>query len=107
IALVGGFAAKEIVVSTLGTAYSLGEADPEAAGSLSERLKNDPRWNPLLAFTLLVFTMLYVPCFATVIIMTKESSWRWAAFSISFNLAVAYIIAVIIFQGGKLLGLGG
>jgi len=107
IALVGGFAAKEIVVSTLGTAYSLGETDPEAAGSLSDRLKNDPRWNPLLAFTFLVFTMLYVPCFATVIIMSKESSWRWAAFSISFNLVVAYIISLVIFQGGKFLGLGG
>jgi len=106
IALVGGFAAKEIVVSTLGTAYSLGETDPEAAGSLSDRLKSDPRWNPLLAFTLLIFTMLYVPCFATVIIMSKESSWRWAAFSISFNLVVAYIIALVIFQGGRLLGLG-
>ncbi|MBW2093788.1 MAG: ferrous iron transport protein B [Deltaproteobacteria bacterium] len=107
IALVGGFAAKEIVISTLGTAYSLGETDPEAAGSLSDRLKSDPRWDPLLAFTFLVFTMLYVPCFATVIIMSKESSWRWAAFSIGFNLVVAYMIALVIAQGGRLLGLGG
>lgn len=106
IALVGGFAAKEVVVSTLGTAYSLGETDPEAAGSLSDRLKSDPRWNPLVAFTLLVFTMLYVPCFATVIIMSKESSWRWALFSIGFNLIAAYIIGLVVFQGGRLLGLG-
>jgi ferrous iron transport protein B len=106
IALVGGFAAKEVVVSTLGTAYSLGETDPEAAGSLSQRLKNDPHWNPLMAFTLLVFIMLYVPCFATVLIMSKESSWRWACFSIGFNLVTAYIIALLISKGGGLLGLG-
>jgi ferrous iron transport protein B len=106
IALVGGFAAKEVVVSTLGTAYSLGEIDPESADSLSQRLKNDSHWNPLMAFTLLVFIMLYVPCFATVLIMSKESSWRWAAFSIGFNLVTAYIVALLISKGGGLLGLG-
>ncbi|MBU3954252.1 MAG: ferrous iron transport protein B, partial [Proteobacteria bacterium] len=42
IALVGGFAAKEVVVSTLGTAYSLGEVDPEETGSLSDRLRTAP-----------------------------------------------------------------
>jgi ferrous iron transport protein B len=106
ISLVGGFAAKEVVVSTLGTAYSLGELDPEEAGSLSQRLKNDPGWDPLLAFTLLVFTMLYVPCFVTVISIARESSWRWAGFSIVFNLVVAYLVALTIRQIGLLLGFG-
>jgi ferrous iron transport protein B len=106
IALVGGFAAKEVIVSTLGTAYSLGETDPAEAGFLPQRLKNDPRWNPLLAVTLLIFTMLYVPCFATVIVIKKESSWLWAMFSIGFNLLVAYTIALFISQGGRLLNLG-
>jgi ferrous iron transport protein B len=106
IALVGGFAAKEVVISTLGTAYSLGEVNPDSAGSLSDRLKDDPHWNPLLAFTLLVFTMLYVPCFATVIIMSRESSWRWAIFSIGFNLVVAYLVALTISQAGRFLGIG-
>ena len=41
-----------MVVSTLGTAYSLGQVDPEGSGSLSERLSNDPDWTPLQAFTL-------------------------------------------------------
>ncbi len=106
IALVGGFAAKEVVVSTLGTAYSLGELEPEQSGSLSERLRKSPEWNPLLAFTLLIFTMLYVPCFVTVISIARESSWRWAAFSICFNLLVAYTVALIIRQVGMALGLG-
>ncbi len=42
IALTGGFAAKEVIVSTLGTAYSLGEIDAEEAAPLSERLVADP-----------------------------------------------------------------
>ena len=106
IALVGGFAAKEVVISTLGTAYSLGDVDPDEAGSLSERLKNNPDWNPLLAFTLIIFTMLYVPCIVTVIMIKRESSWKWAGFSIAFNLVVAYFVALVISQAGTALGLG-
>ncbi len=106
IALVAGFAAKEVVVSTLGTAYSLGEVDPEETGSLSEKLRSSPGWNPLQAFTLIVFTMLYVPCIATVASIRKESSIRWAGFSILFNLTIAYLAALIIRQMGILLGLG-
>lgn len=106
IALVGGFAAKEVVVSTLGTAYSLGDVDPDEAGSLSERLRNNPDWNPLLAFTLIIFTMLYVPCIITVIMIRRESSWKWAGFSIAFNLVVAYFVALVISQVGTTLGLG-
>ncbi|MFO7739325.1 MAG: ferrous iron transport protein B [Desulfatiglandaceae bacterium] len=106
IALVGGFAAKEVVVSTLGTAYSLGESGSEEASSLAERLKQDPTWTPLLAFTLLIFTMLYVPCFVTVISIGRESSWGWAGFSIVFNLFAAYLVSIVIRQGGLVLGIG-
>jgi ferrous iron transport protein B len=104
IALVGGFAAQKVVVSTLGTAYSLGEVDPEQTGSLSERLKKDPGWNRLQAFTLIVFTMLYVPCIATVISIRREASWAWAGFSILFNLVVAYVVSLCIRQAGLALG---
>jgi len=104
IALLGGFAAKEVVVSTLGTAYSLGEVDPEETASLSERLQKDPGWNPLQAFTLIVFTMLYVPCMATVISIRRETSWAWAGFSIFFNLLVAYAVSLAIRQVGLALG---
>ena len=106
IALVGGFAAKEVVISTLGTAYSLGEVDPEQSGPLSGKLRKDPNWNPLLAFTLIVFTMLYVPCLPTVISIKKESSWRWAGFSIAFNLLAAYSACLLVYQVGLALGLG-
>ena len=106
IALVGGFAAKEVVVSTLGTAYSLGEVDPEKSGSLSEKLRGDPNWSPLVAFTLILFTMLYVPCFVTVISIRRESSWRWAGFSIIFNLMAAYLISLMVYQLCSRLGVG-
>ena len=104
IALISGFAAKEVIISTLGTAYSLGEVDPEASGSLSERLAKDPKWNPVVALAVLVFIMFYAPCFVTVVCIAKEAgSWKWAAFSMAFNTLFAYILAVGIYQIGMLL----
>ena len=106
IALVGGFVAKEVIVSTLGTAYSLGELNPEESGFLSERLRKDPGWNPLTAFTLILFVMLYVPCFVTLISIRRESSWGWAGFSMIFNLFAAYFVSLVVYQVGLSLGLG-
>lgn len=112
IALIGGFAAKEIVVSTMAMAYSLGEAGelPEDGGEehlpLVKALRSDPAWNPLRAFSLLIFVMLYAPCMATVVAIWKESgSWKWAAFSTIYSTAVAFVAATTIYQAGKLLGL--
>jgi ferrous iron transport protein B len=106
IALVGGFAAKEVVVSTLGTAYSLGEVDPEETGSLSETLARDPGWSPLVAVGLIVFTMFYSPCFVSVICISRESgSWKWGVFAMAFNTMLAFVLAVLIFQIGSAFGL--
>jgi len=104
IALVGGFAAKEVVVSTLGTAYSLGEVDPEGSGALSETLAKDPAWSPLVALVLIVFTMFYSPCFVSVICISRESgSWKWGVFAVVFNALLAFTLAVMIYQVGSVL----
>lgn len=106
IALLGGFAAKEVVVSTLGTAYSLGEVDPEAAGSLSETLAKDPNWSPVVAVGLIVFTIFYSPCFVAVICICRESgSWKWGVFAMAFNTVLAFILAALVFQIGSAFGL--
>jgi len=105
IALVGGFAAKEVVVSTLGTAYSLGEVDPEETGSLSSTLATAPGWRPLTAFSLILFLMFYAPCFVSVVCIAREAgSWKWGAFSMVFNTVLAFAIAVLFFQVGTALG---
>uniref|UniRef100_B8DPR3 Ferrous iron transport protein B n=1 Tax=Nitratidesulfovibrio vulgaris (strain DSM 19637 / Miyazaki F) TaxID=883 RepID=B8DPR3_NITV9 len=107
IALVGGFAAKEVIVSTLGTAYSLGEVDAEDAGSLAERIKADPHWTPAAAAALMVFVLLYAPCFVTVVAIKQESgSWRWAIFSTVFSTILAFGLAVAVYQIGTAM-LGG
>ncbi len=105
IALLGGIAAKEVVLSTLGTAYSLGEVDPEASESLAEILANDPGWNPVKALSVLLFISYYAPCFVTVVCIAKEAgSWKWGAFSMIFNTVFAFLLATLVFQVGSLLG---
>ncbi len=105
IALVGGFAAKEVIVSTLGTAYSMGEVDAEESGSLSDALAANPGWSPLTALSLIIFTIFYAPCFVTVVCIVKESgSWKWGLFSMAFNTTVAFVLAALVYQSGKLMG---
>lgn len=106
IALVGGFAAKEVIVSTLGTAYSMGAVDAEKPMSLGQRLNKDANWNRIVAVAALVFIMFYSPCFVTVVCIAKESSWKWAFFSMGFNTIFAFALAVAVFQIGTLLHLG-
>lgn len=107
IALVGGFAAKEVVVSTLGTAFSMGKVDPEESGSLSDVLAKEPGWNALTAFTLILFVMLYAPCFVTLVVIRKETGgWRWPAFAMVYTTILAYVTALSVHSAGSLLGLG-
>ena len=105
IALVGGFAAKEVVVSTLGTAYSLGDTDPEEGAGLSRTLMNAPEWSPLVALSLIVFIMFYAPCFVSVVCISREAgSWKWGLFSIIFNTILAFTLAVLVYQVGTWIG---
>jgi len=103
IALLGGFAAKEVIVSSLGTAYSLGEVDPEESVGLSEKLRTDPAWNVWVAVSLIAFVLLYAPCFVTVAVIGREIGWKWAAFSVGFNTVLAYGVSVTIYQVGMTL----
>ena len=112
VGLFGGFIAKEIVVGTLGTLYAVGEADEESA-PLREQIQKD-RWpngkkvfTPLAAFTLMVFTLLYMPCVAAIGVIYRETnSWKWPLFAAGYTTAVAWIVSFIVYQGGRLIGLG-
>ena len=111
IALIAGFAAKEVVVSTLGTIYSLGEVDPEEAEPLREKLASDPDWSPLKAVTFLIFCLIYIPCFVAVVVFFREtgSSWKWLAFLVVGTSVLAWVVSFVVYQAGTILkiGLGG
>ena len=103
VALFGGFAAKEVIVSTLGIAYSLGEVDKEDAGSLRGHLRKDSAWNKARALAMMFFVMLYAPCLVTVAVIRRETgSWGWACLSIALNTLLAFGAAVAVYQVGML-----
>ena len=96
VALLAGVAAKEAVLSTMGTAYSIGEVDPEEAEPLGERLAADPGWSKTTALALMLFVLIYSPCFVTLVVLKNEAGgWRWLFFSMIFNTGLAYCIAYI------------
>lgn len=103
IALVTGLAAKEIVVSTMGTIYSLGEAD-ETSAELKTILKRDPAFNKATALSLMVFVLLYIPCVAAVGVMRKEiGEWQAVALYGVYALTVAWIFSFFTYRLAELL----
>ncbi len=96
--LITGFLAKEAIISTMNIIYFV----PDEA-TLQGLLAN--YFTPLAAYSFMVFILLYIPCLATVATIYKETeSKKWTAFSIGYALFIAYFLALIIYQGGKLLG---
>jgi ferrous iron transport protein B len=103
VALLSGFVAKEIVVSTLGVLYATGEGEEDGA---LEKALMDAGMTPLSALAMMVFVLLYLPCFATTAAIRRETgSTRWMLFSIGYSTAVAWLMALFVFQGGRLIGL--
>ena len=102
VALLTGFVAKEIVVSTMGVLYAAeGDAESDA---LRNALKRSGM-TPLSALSMMVFVLLYVPCLATIGAITRETgSVKWTLFNIAFTTGVAWSMSFIVYQGGKLLG---
>ncbi|MDI9370542.1 MAG: ferrous iron transport protein B [Synergistaceae bacterium] len=99
VALLFGFLAKEVVVGTLGALLGAGEAG--LAAGLSAL------FSPLSAYAFLIMTLLYVPCVAVVAAFRKETgSWGWTLFMVVYTTLVGYGGAVLVFQGGRFLGLG-
>ena len=105
ISLLSGFVAKEIVVSTIGVLYQAGPGGSDRADSLEGELKKPERGiTPLVAFTFMLFVLLYVPCIATVTVIGREAGWRWAFFSVFYQMAVAWMVCFLVYSIGSLLG---
>ncbi|MBI5458659.1 ferrous iron transport protein B [Methanobacterium sp.] len=148
VAIIYGFLAKEVVVSTFGILYGVGDegsggttteesVNPEftgepasseqasaeaSAGSASGEEKaaeeekapeEDPGFisaiqelfTPLSAYAYMVFILLYIPCLATLATIRRETnSWKWPAFAAGYTFVVAYVVSLVVYQGGLLLG---
>lgn len=104
VGLLAAFAAKEVLVSTLGTIYSVGEDENDSI-ALQEALTADTTFTPLIACSLMAFVLIYAPCMAALAVIRRETnSWRWTAFTFVYTTCLAWVIAFIIYQGGRALG---
>ncbi|MBO9130334.1 ferrous iron transport protein B [Bacillus sp. 165] len=98
VALLTGFLAKEVVVSTMSIIYKTPDID-KLQGLMGHY------FTPLGAYSFLVFMLLYIPCLATVAVIQKETgSKKWTFFSVGYALILAYGLSILIYQVGKLLG---
>jgi ferrous iron transport protein B len=103
-ALIGAFAAKEVFVAQMGIVYSVGEADEES-NALRDQLR--AKYSPLVAFCIMLFTLISTPCMATIAVTKRESnSWKWAMVQLIGLTVLAWILTVIVYQLGSLLGIG-
>jgi ferrous iron transport protein B len=103
-ALLGALTAKEVFVAQLGIVYALGEADEESE-TLREKLKKN--YTPLVGFCIMLFCLVSAPCMATIAITRRESnSWGWALFQLGGLTLLAYVLTVLVYQAGSLLGVG-
>ncbi len=104
-ALIGAFAAKEVFVAQLGIVYSVGKEANEESSVLRDQLRAN--YTPLVAFCIMLFCLVSTPCMATIAVTRRESnSWKWALFQLAGLTVMAWILTVIVFQAGRLLGIG-
>ncbi len=139
VAIIYGFMAKEVVVSTFGILYGIGEdsggeataeeaapdeqvssetsegssAEAAPAGEEEAAPEEDPGFiavmqelfTPLSAYAYMVFVLLYIPCLATLATIRRETnSWKWPGFAAVYTFGVAYVVSLVVYQGGLLLG---
>jgi ferrous iron transport protein B len=119
VSIAASFAAREVFVSTMGTIYGVGEAEDErGAAALGDRLRAErhprtgrPAYTPLVAVGLMVFYVYALMCMSTVAVTVREAGGGrrglgWAGLQFGYMLALAYAAAFLVYQGGRLLGLG-
>lgn len=106
VSLITGFVAKEVVVSSLGVLYHIGDSADEESDTLIGVLQNPSSGiSGLTAYAFMIFVLLYTPCVATIIAIKREIGWKWMLFSIVFQTTLAWFVSFVIYQGGRFIGL--
>ena len=102
IALETGLAAKEIVVSTLGILYGLGDELDENSEGLIEKIRNNIPFASGIAF--IVFVMIYLPCLAASMVFAREAGgWKYLVYLFVFTTLTAWILSFIAYNIAKVL----
>ena len=113
IGIVSSFAAREVFVSTMSLVYNVGKGDDsdQAGLTLAQTLREErradgtPVYTTLVGVTLMVFYVFALQCVSTLVIVRRETnSWKWPLFQWLYMGALAWVLAFITYQGGRLLG---
>lgn len=92
------------VFSTFGISSITADEDEEQAG-LKTVIQG--AYTPLSAYAFMVFLLLYMPCVVVAIAMRQEfGTWKWFGIAFAYQIVLAWVVAFVIYQGGRLLGLG-
>ena len=113
VGLVASFAAREVLVSTLGLVYGLGDGTDETSVSLRDSMRADERsdgarvYTPLVGLSLLVFFVLAMQCMSTLAATKRETrGWKWPLVQLGYMTTLAYVASLLVYQAGRLLGFG-
>ncbi|MGO2299796.1 ferrous iron transport protein B [Paucilactobacillus nenjiangensis] len=95
-ALLTGVLAKEVISSSMIVLFHL-------SGQTGLIATFSTLFTPLSAYCILIFILLYAPCFSTLsAIKTETGSIKWAAYSLISNTVIAFVIAMVVYQIGSL-----
>lgn len=103
VALIPGFSAKELVVSTLGILYGAADESIDNPASLRQALRDDPGLDPLVALAFMMFILIMPPCLASLATIRAEAGDRWMLFQIAWSMGMAWLAAFLARQGGLIL----
>ena len=111
IGLISSFAAREVFVSTMGVVFNAqsdDEADTEPLRLAMLKATwpdGRPLFTPLVCFTLMIFYVFAMQCMSTIAIVKRETNgWKWPIFQTAYMTGTAWILSLIVFQGGRALG---
>ena len=114
IAVTSSFAAREVVIATMGTIFNVGDDATAGEGALREVLARAtwPDGRPLftlpVALSLVIFFALCCQCVATLAVIRRETgSWGWTGLTFSYMTTLAYLAAIVVYRGARWLGMGG
>jgi len=107
-AMMASFAAREVFRSSLAISYATDEEDGEALRDqlvASTRDNGAPLYTPLVGLSIIVFFIYALQCLPTTVVVRRETgSWKWALGQLTGMTLFAYLAALLVYQGGKLLG---
>ncbi len=112
VSIITGLAAKEIVIGSMSVLYQSEISSDENSVNLKNRLQEQvftsgPRigekvFSPLVAYSLMLFILIYFPCVAVIAAIKKEANWKWASFTMVYTTVLAWFIAFSVYHIGNI-----